>query len=69
MVGWAENSTSVAFIVREHFYYIDILSETVPNYIYIWPVKITLLHSFSSFQIFSFSVNSKELLSNGPYAS
>ena len=31
--------------------------------------KITLLDSFSSFQFFSFSVNSKELLSNGPYAS
>ena len=29
--------------------------------------KITLLDSYSSF--FSFSVNSKELLSNGPYAS
>ena len=31
--------------------------------------KITLLDNFSSFQIFSFSINSKELLSNGPYAS
>ena len=31
--------------------------------------KITLLDRFSSFQIFLFSVNSKELLSNGPYAS
>ena len=31
--------------------------------------KITLLSKFSSFQIFRFSVNSKELLSNGLYAS
>ena len=31
--------------------------------------KTILLDSFSSFQIFSFSVNFKELLSNGPYAS
>ena len=31
--------------------------------------KVTLLDSFSSFQIFGFSGNSKEFLANGPYAS
>ena len=31
--------------------------------------KITLLGCFSCFQIFSFSVNSKKVLLNGPYAS
>ena len=31
--------------------------------------KITLVDSFSSFQIFSFSVNAEDLLSNGPYTS
>ena len=35
----------------------------------IWDTVSSLLDSFSSFQIFGFSLNSKEFLSNGPYAS
>ena len=48
-----------------------ISGKKAPN-IYIYGTvssKITLLGSFSSFEIFSFSLNSKELLSNGPYTS